>query len=507
MSRTNAALSKGHKPSSTAITASGSKNIVINISNSIESPHVKRRSQRLAGSHPVSYNSAPSVPLNFTSLNPRVFNDQYLPPPEPAYNPPQMASQIPEATNDEASVKTDPSEIGTEDQDNLHNDLMDRYLKIRYGDYRPNQYIQRKYGVDDSIPQPDHDIKQEGQVPETYRDPDVFERRNADAAAQLRDTNRSAEVRAGVRHIQTQVEDDLQAGQEPSKRDVSTLTDLGARVPTPTDIAHAEAQTSPEADPIPFSETEADGLDTAVQFANANDQARARETGKYHPASDYLSGNTPSGFPDNEADSLSMGIDFAHANDAARRRDNTIETQTEPPNAVDGAAQTDGESPPVGPHPAYQDNGTQSDRPRVRNHSTQTSRPTIVSQGTQYDPPPEPRRDVVMAPASILGKRRKDQTGGNTGTANPVGYKRPIVNILGKRKRDNPYGGVAKMKRIEEDEQPNMPHFVPDPNLGLPPIPPVRGRVRSEVERLNQYTRESNNAGKRGVIAKNRGGR
>lgn len=227
MSRNNAVASKAHKASSTAITAGG-KSIVINISNSIESPHVKRRSQRLSGSHPVTYKTSPSVPLNFTSLNPRVFNDQYLPPPEPAYNPPQMASQIPEAITDE----TAPSDIGTEDQENLHAHLLNRYHRLRYGDYTPNEYTQRKHGVDDSIPEPSHDIKQEGEIPESYRDPDVFERRNADAAVQFRDTNRAAEVRAGVRHVQSQVEDDLLAGQDPSKRDVSTLTDLGARVPT-----------------------------------------------------------------------------------------------------------------------------------------------------------------------------------------------------------------------------------------------------------------------------------
>ena len=402
---------------------------------------MKRRAHKQAASHPIIHNPKPSVPLNFTSLNPRVFNDSYLPPLEPAYNPPQMASQVPEATDEgQESVKTDPSEIGTEDQDNLHNDLMDRYLKIRYGDYRPNQYIQRKYGVDDSIPEPDHPVKQEGEAPGSYRDQDVYERRNADAAAQLRNTSRPAEVRAGIRHVQTQVEDDLQAGQEPSKRDVSTLTDLGARVPTPKDVADAvaqtspdisdaDAQTSPEADPIPFPETEADGLDTAVHFEKANAEARARESGKYHPASDYYSGNTPSGFPDNEADSLKMGIDFAYANDAARRRDNTVETQTDGPNVADDAAQTEG--------PAYQDNGTQSDRPRVRNHRTQTNRPTAVSQATQYDPPAQER---VRTPASILGKR----------------------------KRDNPYGGGRKVMKMEGDVMPDHPPVLPPPP---PPAP------------------------------------
>ena len=296
-----------------------------------------------------------------------------------------MASQIPESTTDE----TAPSDVGTEDQENLHAHLLNRYHRLRYGDYTPNEYTQRKYGVDDSIPEPSHDIQQEGEVPESYRAPDVFERRNADAAVQFRDTDRAAEVRAGVRHVQSQVEDNLLAGQEPSKRDLSTLTNLGARVPTPTDVAHAESQTSYNVDPNPFPEDEGDRLDMGIQFAKANDEATARDNTKETQTSYDVD---PSPFPENEGDSLSMGIDFAKANDQARARDNTKDTQTDAP--------------------TYQDGGTQTDRPRVSNHRTQTQRPTVVSQGTQYNPPQEtpPHRDIVMPPASILGKRRKDNS-------------------------------------------------------------------------------------------------
>lgn len=247
---------------------------------------------------------------------------------------------------------------------------------------------------------------------------------------------------------------------------------------------HAESQTSYDVDPNPFPEDEGDRLDMGIQFAKANDEATARDNTKETQTSYDVD---PSPFPENEGDSLSMGIDFAKANDQARARDNTKDTQTDAP--------------------TYQDGGTQTDRPRVSNHRTQTQRPTIVSQGTQYEmgpntgpsPPPEPRRDVVMAPASILGKRRKEQTGGKTGTANPVGYIAPDVqmppaSILGKRRTEilQPYGKTGTA-----------------PPIGSPRRYNVRagGRVRSEVERLNEYTRTSNNMGKKGVVAKNKGGK